>query len=385
MSGIWGWVAGALGGLVVVVVGDLVSEEVRVRLDRIPQALIGLAARRVAEDIRANRTEEWDGELYELLQQRRAAALPISRLVLGVNYALGILRSAGKVNDALSRYPRYTLNWILNRGLDGVEGFADSPENAVRVGAGVPALISAFALGRWVGGTGLVGLVVSSAVSLVAAFYVAAAFGSMVETLVDGCGMGQAALVMAGGTSMITLVVGGVLGAQRGGGPGLAVGAAGGLSIGLLLGAVVGASAVGGGVVGRITFVLTIIIGLTALAVGSVVGLHRAGSTGLILGGGIGLVAGIVTALVAGIYLRDLVETFIADGWRLCVLLGFVILGSVLGGVLGNHVGGTVGVILGVVAGVIAGVVASMIHAVAAYHRLRAELYDYVARNHLAG
>jgi hypothetical protein len=74
--------AGFAGILVLACVGNLVSEEVRGRLDRLPHALIALAARRAPADVRAELAEEWTAELHEILHGKQA--LPITRLVVGV-------------------------------------------------------------------------------------------------------------------------------------------------------------------------------------------------------------------------------------------------------------------------------------------------------------
>jgi hypothetical protein len=45
--------------LVLACLGDLISEEVRARLDRLPHALIALAALRALAEVRAELSEEW--------------------------------------------------------------------------------------------------------------------------------------------------------------------------------------------------------------------------------------------------------------------------------------------------------------------------------------
>jgi hypothetical protein len=82
-------------GLIGTVLGELASQEIRTRLDRIPQALIRLAARRVPADLRADRAEEWLADLHEIL--RGAEALPITRIITGTRYALGLLRASSAI------------------------------------------------------------------------------------------------------------------------------------------------------------------------------------------------------------------------------------------------------------------------------------------------
>ncbi len=89
MRTIWGLVAGVTGTLAIVAIGDLVSEEVRVRLDRVPLGIIRLASRRLPADMRAEWTYDWRVELQYIL--RGAEALPITRLLRGIRYAVGVL------------------------------------------------------------------------------------------------------------------------------------------------------------------------------------------------------------------------------------------------------------------------------------------------------
>jgi hypothetical protein len=96
----WAALVGLIGMLVLACVGDLASEEVRGRLERLPHALIALAARRAPPEMRAELREEWAAELHEIL--RGAEGLPITRLVRGIQYAAGVLRTARGVGRQLS-------------------------------------------------------------------------------------------------------------------------------------------------------------------------------------------------------------------------------------------------------------------------------------------
>jgi hypothetical protein len=71
MSGPGSIVAATLLGLSIIVLGDLVSEEVRARLDRLPYAIIDRAARRLPDDFRADFLAERKAELTVILKGRK--------------------------------------------------------------------------------------------------------------------------------------------------------------------------------------------------------------------------------------------------------------------------------------------------------------------------
>jgi hypothetical protein len=102
MSG-FGWaVLAFIAGLGVTVLGDMVSEEVRDRLDHIPHVILKLAARRLDAGKRSALYEdEWLPELTYIL--KGAETRPITRLFTGTRYALGILASAHRVARHLHR------------------------------------------------------------------------------------------------------------------------------------------------------------------------------------------------------------------------------------------------------------------------------------------
>lgn len=95
----------AAGGLAVglagAAAGDLLSEEVRERADRVPFWLIERAGRRLSPALRDELEGEWAAELHAILARRGADRLPVTRFVIGTRYALGLLRSAGAVECAL--------------------------------------------------------------------------------------------------------------------------------------------------------------------------------------------------------------------------------------------------------------------------------------------
>jgi hypothetical protein len=95
MRALWAVLAAILVTLTgTAILGDLVSEEIRGRLDRLPYALIRLAVRRVLPGVREDLAEEWTAELHEIL--RGAEALPVTRLYrlagLGRDYRHGRAR-----------------------------------------------------------------------------------------------------------------------------------------------------------------------------------------------------------------------------------------------------------------------------------------------------
>jgi len=90
-----------LGGFVLsAAVGDLISQEIRGRLDALPRAVLLLAARRLPDELRAEKLTEWEGELHEIL--RGAEALPVTRLWRGLRYAAGIVRAAPTIARTLA-------------------------------------------------------------------------------------------------------------------------------------------------------------------------------------------------------------------------------------------------------------------------------------------
>lgn len=90
---------GFVGGLAAVVIGDLASEEIRARLDRLPDALLCLAIRRLPPELRAERGAEWRAELDHILH--RAKIYPVTRLMKGIYFAVGLLCTAPAIARSL--------------------------------------------------------------------------------------------------------------------------------------------------------------------------------------------------------------------------------------------------------------------------------------------
>lgn len=88
----------AVGGLFVLsIFTGMIKDEARGRLDRVPYALLRLARRRVPRELRVCLyDEEWLPELHYIM--KRDEALPISRLLMGTLFALGILRTARRIS-----------------------------------------------------------------------------------------------------------------------------------------------------------------------------------------------------------------------------------------------------------------------------------------------
>jgi hypothetical protein len=97
------WTLSILGAVVVLALGtalgDLLSEEIRGWLDRVPYALLALAARRVPADQRESLVADWIGELHQILTG--AEARPVLRLVRGVRFAFGFLYTGPSIGRIL--------------------------------------------------------------------------------------------------------------------------------------------------------------------------------------------------------------------------------------------------------------------------------------------
>ena len=115
MSGFLWAVIGVVGTLVTTVTGDMVSEEIRDRLDHAPQAILHLAARRLDPAQRLTvYDEEWMPELTFILKGDDAR--PITRLYHGTRYAVGILAVSGR----LAKQLRHTQAAPVQKKLEGL-------------------------------------------------------------------------------------------------------------------------------------------------------------------------------------------------------------------------------------------------------------------------
>ena len=106
MSVIGAIIVGVLAALAVTFLSDLISEEIRNRLDRLPRALMRLAARRLPDDVREDLRDDWLAELEIFLHG--CEALPVTRLIRGTGFALGLVRAARAIGRDLSGLPAPT-------------------------------------------------------------------------------------------------------------------------------------------------------------------------------------------------------------------------------------------------------------------------------------
>jgi hypothetical protein len=99
MKVVWGIVVGFLVTVITTTVCDLVSEELRSRLDRVPYVVIHVAIRRLPDDVRQSVGNEWLAELHHIV--RHAKGRPITRLLSATRYALGLLYKARRIGREL--------------------------------------------------------------------------------------------------------------------------------------------------------------------------------------------------------------------------------------------------------------------------------------------
>jgi hypothetical protein len=86
--------------VLIAAIGELVSDEIRARLDRMPLALLAAAARRLPPEQRDELYgQAWLPELRHILQGDEAT--PITRLIHGVRYALRLWLSAPQIGREL--------------------------------------------------------------------------------------------------------------------------------------------------------------------------------------------------------------------------------------------------------------------------------------------
>jgi hypothetical protein len=98
------FVLGLVFAVLLAAIGELVSDEIRARLDRIPLALLTMAARRLPRDQqKALYVEAWLPELHYVLQGDEAA--PITRLIHGIRFAASLWLSAPKIGRELAASP----------------------------------------------------------------------------------------------------------------------------------------------------------------------------------------------------------------------------------------------------------------------------------------
>lgn len=115
MTGILWALLGILGTLGTTIFGSMIAQEARGRLDRVPHAILRLAARRLTPSQRdSSYQDDWLPELTYIL--RETETRPLTRLIAGTRYALGILAAAHRISRQLElpELPKYAkLNIFL--------------------------------------------------------------------------------------------------------------------------------------------------------------------------------------------------------------------------------------------------------------------------------
>ncbi len=96
-------------GCLVAVLSSLIKDEIRGWLDLLPSGILRLAALLLKFDQRKTIYEdEWVPELYHIL--RKADTRPISRLFIGIYFALGLLVSIRGISRQINRGPEIEAN-----------------------------------------------------------------------------------------------------------------------------------------------------------------------------------------------------------------------------------------------------------------------------------
>ncbi|WP_194921610.1 PP2C family protein-serine/threonine phosphatase [Catenulispora rubra] len=164
-----------MAGLVGTALGELVSKEIRGRLDKVPAAILRLAGRRLGAAVRDGLLDEWGAELHEIL--RGVEALPVTRLLVGTRFALGLLAAGPRIEKELvatgtteehSEEWRAAVRHALPRPLvqsDGLRLAACYLPHVVRAAGETPSREQELAVGgSWYGtiplGLGRIGLVI---------------------------------------------------------------------------------------------------------------------------------------------------------------------------------------------------------------------------------
>ncbi|MGI5238583.1 hypothetical protein [Dactylosporangium sp. CA-139066] len=124
-----GWLCGASALLLTWVVYEtlknMIAKEMETRLERLPYAILRLARRRLPAEYRQTvHDEEWLPELIAIV--RDTDGLPITRLIRGVDFAMGLLLVAPKMSRALG--------WLRRAPKQAAEVRPDGIEVTVSVG-----------------------------------------------------------------------------------------------------------------------------------------------------------------------------------------------------------------------------------------------------------
>ncbi|MFI0481122.1 hypothetical protein [Actinomadura sp. 9N215] len=144
MTVLWTALLSSVGVLAVGVVVSALGDEARGRLDQLPYALLRLAGHRLPHDVRSDLMEEWEAELDAILIP--AAGLPITRLVVGTRYSLGLLRVGPRVAGELTDGTPSVLPLRARLYVGGVVGLAATVIGTSSIGASWQTVASLAAL-----------------------------------------------------------------------------------------------------------------------------------------------------------------------------------------------------------------------------------------------
>ena len=93
---------GLTGAVLLAAIGELVSDEIRYWLDRVPHAILRLAAAQLDPAQRETiYQDEWLPELTYALRGKESR--PITRLIIGTRYAIGLLIAARRIARSVNR------------------------------------------------------------------------------------------------------------------------------------------------------------------------------------------------------------------------------------------------------------------------------------------
>jgi hypothetical protein len=116
------WLLFVVVALVIVVplrgaFADMCKEEMRTRLELLPQALLRLAVWQLPPQVRDDHGEEWRGELAHIL--KASDSLPLTRLIRGVRYAASMILPARSIGRELSCVERHPSDDVTRQELNG--------------------------------------------------------------------------------------------------------------------------------------------------------------------------------------------------------------------------------------------------------------------------
>lgn len=112
------WVILAVLGMLWLVKGaasEMFQEEVKTRLEHLPNTAIRLAAMRLPKEVRDDIAAEWRGELASVLHD--TDGLPLTRLLRGLQYAVGLFSAASGIVRDLADEERIEAEWDSARNL----------------------------------------------------------------------------------------------------------------------------------------------------------------------------------------------------------------------------------------------------------------------------